>query len=162
MSRTDSYQRSGPVACKSLLACGVVLVFALGFVACTPEKGSSRKPRSQSPLLIVTQEANGSQVNLVPGQEMVIQLVRNIRDQKTWSLAGKIDKDVLVSVGQRTVPTTDAAGGPGSQGIEELRFKAGSGGVAVLDLAYVPENGQLAEATNRFFLRVVVDQFDSS
>ena len=76
-----------------------------------------------------------------------------------WEIAVEFDTSILEPRGRRTIKTVNTQGNPGSKSIEELRFRGVSGGEVILDLAYLPEGGTLAEATNRFLLRVVVDRF---
>ncbi|MCH2134117.1 MAG: hypothetical protein MK116_10245 [Phycisphaerales bacterium] len=129
-------------------------------VSCGPDGRKSRR-RSSGPVprIIVEQDSNGSQIDLVPGQEMVIQLVRNFRDNMVWVLVEDLDESVLEPIGQRTADPRASRGERYTRGVEEMRFKAISGGEVILDLAYIPVGGTLGQATNRFFLRVVVDRF---
>lgn len=137
---------------------GSVLAGLLLLAGCASSGYSDRAGEPRLPV-VVDQISNGAEIDLVPGQDMVIRLVRNLRENKTWEIVGDLDKKILEPMGQRTVKTVNARGEPGSKSIEELRFRGVSGGEVILDLAYLPEGGTLAQATNRYFLRVIVDRF---
>ncbi|MEE2907428.1 MAG: hypothetical protein VX527_06295 [Planctomycetota bacterium] len=132
----------------------VCLLFAAG-CATTPHKSSP-------PLVIVGQESNGAEIRLVPGQEMLIRLITNVRDRMTWAIVGSMDSEVLQPVGQRTFQFVDSDEKPLTRPLEELRFRATGNGEVILDLAYIPGGGTLVDSSNRFMLRVIVDPFVTS
>tara|TARA_Y100000589_G_scaffold268906_1_gene260787 strand:- start:308 stop:769 length:462 start_codon:yes stop_codon:yes gene_type:complete len=140
---------------------GLVLgLLIAGLLAVGCANGTSRPIASGSyPTVVVDQTENETQVDLKPGQEMVLLLIRNIQDGKIWMLTEEIDPTILKPMGQRTAAAVDKRGITSPLATEEFRFKAVGGGELTLDMAYLPVGGGLRQATNRFLLRVVVDRF---
>ena len=145
------------LTCHTRLILGLMI---LGFIASgCANGGGSRVTSGSLPTIIVDQTDNETQVDLKPGQEMVLLLIRNIREGRIWMLTEEIDQTILKPMGQRTAAAVDQRGITSPLATEEFRFKAVGGGELTLDMAYLPVGGGLRQATNRFLLRVVVDRF---
>ncbi|MDG2424207.1 MAG: hypothetical protein P8M22_09535 [Phycisphaerales bacterium] len=143
-----SYRHAG------LQAIMISLLFIAGCASTT------RKP--SLPVVLVDQASNGAEVKLAPNQEMIIQLIVNIRDDISWVMVGTIEETILQPLGQRLFQARDSQDRPLTRPLEEIKFRAVGNGEVIIDLAYVPQGGTLAQSSNRFFLRVIVDEFATS
>lgn len=124
---------------------------------------TTKTPKSAAaPLVLVSQESNGAEVRLVPGQELLLRLIINMGEGMTWAIVGSIDDEILEPLGQRAFQLRDSDDNPITRPLEELRFRAKGNGEVILDLAYVPQGGTLDDSRNRFMLRVIVDPFKTS
>ncbi|MAT82580.1 MAG: hypothetical protein CMJ29_13170 [Phycisphaerae bacterium] len=144
-------------ACFRRLGIGILLVGMACLSGC-----ASSAPKTSLPIILVDQGSNGAEVRLVPGQELEVQLIVNIEQDIRWVLVGQLDETILMPLGQRLFQARDADERPLTRPIEELRFKAVGNGELILDLAYVPVGGTLADSMNRFFLKIIVDEFRGS
>lgn len=144
-------------SCFSVWSAGALVVGLLLIAGC-----ASAQRKASLPIVLVDQASNGAEVRLVPGQELEVQLIVNVQQNIRWVMVGQLDETVLIPLGQRLFQARDSEDRPLTRPLEELRFKGVGNGEVVLDLAYVPVGGTLANSTNRFLLKVIVDEFKAS
>ena len=105
----------------------------------------------------VSENNNGSQVTLKPGQEMVVRLGSNPSTGFRWQVE-KLDEAVLQQIGMAQYIPAEPGDmpSPGQAGAETIRFRAACAGQTNLILAYRRPWEDDAAAEETFNLKVVV------
>ena len=117
----------------SIVVASGLLLFSLMLLA-QPPQARSTQPKSASPVLVITDQDNGKDVDLPAGDTLVIRLKSNPSTGYVWAIKGDPSPLRLVkSSAQKTGQTSRAVGAPATQ---EFRLTAASAGMASLTLEY--------------------------
>jgi inhibitor of cysteine peptidase len=130
-------------------------VAALAVAACGSEgaeaRGSALPPRAVE----LTVRDSGKEVQLHPGQEMIVTLESNASTGFRWVLVAKPDSDVLKLAGSEYVAaTTDLLGAPGE---EVWTFEAVAAGKTALELSYQRASGETSGQAFKVSVQVAAE-----
>ena len=114
----------------------VIMIAALLALAApiAAQESHSTAPNSATPVVTVTDQDNGRDIDLPQGGTLLVKLTSNPSTGYSWAVTGtsaplRLDKTTL----KKGKQSDRRAGAPGTQ---ELRFSGTSAGMAVLTLEY--------------------------
>lgn len=107
--------------------------------------------------MIVTQDANGGQVVLKPGQTLLVRLPKSTPRGMVWEMDRMPDQNVIMPDGQRKVRSEEQIKYESLLSYQELRFQAQTPGMTELDLAYDRPGAGEEEVQRRFKIDVIVE-----
>ena len=135
----------------------VLTLAALALVSCQSQQGSSINAKAAgADTVVVTQEQDGGQVVLKPGQTLLVRLpVSNDRGMR-WEMEAMPNQAVIMLDGQRVVHSNDQVKYDSLIAYEELRFQAQAPGKTELQLNYDRPGFGEGSVERRFNIDVVV------
>ena len=135
----------------------VLTLAALALVSCQSQQGSSINAKAAgADTVVVTQEQDGGQVVLKPGQTLLVRLPAANDRGMTWQMEVKPNQSVIMSDGERIVQSGDQVKYDSLISYVELRFQAQAPGKTELQLNYDRPGFGEGSVERRFNIDVVV------
>ena len=141
---------------KVLFILALVVLFILPLSACAPGVAQAQTlPNSQSGDVQLDPSADGSQIELQPGQSLSVRLPSNPTTGYRWEVA-QLDAAVLAQQGEADYQQASDGQLTGAGGQETFLFQAGQSGQTTLKLVYHRPWETVADPASAFEVTVLV------
>ncbi|MFI6867371.1 protease inhibitor I42 family protein [Nocardia sp. NPDC050406] len=121
-----------------------------------PTSGSATTEPAPAPSPVTVDEsANGTELQLVPGQRLLVKLPSNPSTGYSWGIQ-RLDESMLLQDGEPSYQQDDGPAMPGKGGTDTWAFRAVQSGISTLELVYARSWEAPSEANKTFTLTVRV------
>ncbi|WP_306362655.1 protease inhibitor I42 family protein [Nocardia sp. CC227C] len=103
----------------------------------------------------VDESANGTELDLLTGQRLLVRLPSNPSTGASWAMV-RLDQDILLQDGEPDYRADPGPAMPGKGGTETWAFRAERPGTATLELVYARSWEEPSDTDQRFTLTVRV------